>query len=138
MVERNPRTATWRDIAGNVGASFVDAVNACDADRLIDLFVQDAYLNDQLRDFWGKDAISRWIRDEIVGERFCMNVIDARSHFGDLILRAEVGGDFEKTGLPSPLILSFIFSFFDDKIARLLILLNRPDEAEPEIRIGAE
>ncbi|WP_043286045.1 nuclear transport factor 2 family protein [Paraburkholderia oxyphila] len=134
----NPSTSTWRAIAGTIASSFVDAVNASDADRLANLFIEDAYLNDQLRDFWGKEAIARWIRDEIVAERFYMNVTDARLHFGDLMLRAEVGGDFEKMGLPSPLILSFIFTFFDDKIARLLILLNRPDEAEPEIRIGTE
>ncbi|QBR01400.1 nuclear transport factor 2 family protein [Paraburkholderia pallida] len=138
MLLMNPSSRTWRLIAGPIASAFVDAVNASDANRLANLFIEDAYLNDQLRDFWGKEAIARWIRDEIVAERFYMNVTDARQHFGDLMLRAEVGGDFEKMGLPSPLILSFIFTFFDDKIARLLILLNRPDEAEPEIRIGTE
>ena len=136
MVQLNGRPAAWREIAGAIGISFVDAVNEFDADRLIDLFAQDAYVNDQLRDFWGKEAIGDWIRSEIVGVRFCMDVVEARLHFGDLILLAKVGGDFEKTGLPSPLILNFIFSFFDGKIARLLILVTRPGETEPDVRIA--
>ena len=135
MVQANRRSKVWRDIAGDIGIAFVDAVNAFDADRLIDLFAEDAHVNDQLRDFWGKDAIASWIRREIVGERFCIDVIEARLHFDDLILSAEVGGDFDKTGLPSPLTLNFIFSFFDEKIVRLLILVTRPGNTEPDVRI---
>ncbi|MFM0205870.1 nuclear transport factor 2 family protein [Paraburkholderia sediminicola] len=135
MVQLNKRSTAWREIAGDIGISFVDAVNDFDADRLIDLFAQDAHVNDQLRDFWGKGAIADWIRREIVGERFCMDVTEARSHFNDLILSAEVGGDFDKTGLPSPLILNFIFSFFDGKIVRLIVLVTRPGETEPDVRV---
>jgi hypothetical protein len=136
MVQSNERSTAWRDIAGNIGTSFVDAINEFDADRLIDLFAEEAYVNDQLRDFWGRDAIASWIRREIVGERLCMDVIEARLHFDDLILLAEVDGDFVKTGLPLPLRLNFIFSFSDGKIARLLVLVTRPGETEPDIRIG--
>lgn len=136
MVQPNQRSQAWREIAGDIVVSFVDAVNEFDADRLIDLFAQDAHVNDQLRDFWGKAAIGSWIRREIVGVRFSMDVIEARLHFNDLILSATVGGDFDKTGLPSPLILSFIFSFFDGKIARLLVLVTRAAESEPDIRIA--
>ncbi len=135
MVQLNVRSTAWREIASDIGISFVDAVNDFDAERLIDLFAEDAHVNDQLRDFWGKDAIANWIRREIVGERFCMDVIEARLHFGDLILSAEVGGDFDKTGLPSPLILNFIFSFFDERIVRLIILVTRPGETEPDVRV---
>ncbi|MFM0314077.1 nuclear transport factor 2 family protein [Paraburkholderia nemoris] len=136
MVQLNKRSKAWREIAGDIGISFVNAVNDFDADRLIDLFAEDAHVNDQLRDFWGKDAIADWIRREIAGERFSMDVIEARLHFDDLILSAEVGGDFDKTGLPSPLILNFIFSFFDEKIVRLIVLVTRPGETEPDVRVA--
>ena len=134
MVQLNQCSQAWRDIAGEVVVSFVEAVNDFDADRLIGLFALDAHVNDQLRDFWGKAAIGNWIHREIVGERFCMEVLEARRHFGDLILSAKVGGDFDKTGLPDPLILNFIFAFCDGKIARLLILVTRPGESEPDVR----
>jgi len=134
MLERSQSSQAWRDVAGDVVSSFVEAVNAFDADRLVDLFAQDAHVNDQLRDFWGKEAIGNWIRREIVGEHFTMDVLLAKEHFGDRILAARVTGDFDKTGLPDPMILSFIFSVSGDEIARLIILMTRPEEAEPEVR----
>jgi len=32
------------------------------------------------------------------------------------------------------MILSFIFSVSENKVARLIILMTRPEEAEPEVR----
>jgi hypothetical protein len=136
MVQVNLRSTAWREIAGDIGIAFVEAVNAFDAERLLGLFAEDAHVNDQLRDFWGKEAIGDWIRREIVGERFCMEVIEARVHFGDLILSAEVGGEFDKTGLPSPLVLNFLLTFYEGKIVRLLVLVTRPGETEPDVRIA--
>ena len=115
-------------------ASFVDAVNGFDDNGLIDLFAEDAHVNDQLRDFWGRVAIGHWIRREIVGEHFTMEVLQAKEHYGDLILTAKVAGDFDSTGLPDPMLLSFIFSLRDGQIARLIVLLSRPEETEPDVR----
>ena len=134
MVQASELSNAWRDIAGDVVASFVEAVNAFDPERLIELFAADAHVNDQLRDFWGIRPIENWIRREIVGEHFSMEVLNAKKHFGDLILSAKVSGDFDKTGLPDPMILSFFFSVRDGKIARLIILLTRSEETEPDIR----
>lgn len=134
MVQPHQHLQAWREVAGTVVVSFVEAVNRFDADRLIDLFAQDAHVNDQLRDFWGRDAIGGWIRREIVGDRFYMRVLDARMHFGDVFLSAEVGGEFDKTGLPEPLVLSFLFSMREEKIVRLVILMTRAEQTEPEIR----
>ncbi|PCE22958.1 hypothetical protein BWP39_25070 [Paraburkholderia acidicola] len=124
----------WREIADDVVVSFVDAVNTFDADTLTGLFAQNAHVNDQLRDFWGIDAIGDWIRNEIVGVRFSMDVLQARRHYSDLILLAKVSGDFDSTGLPDPMILSFNFLVHAGKVARLIILLTRTDDAEPDIR----
>lgn len=134
MVQPNQPSQAWRDIAGDVVTSFVEAVNAFDADRLIDLFAQDAHVNDQLRDFWGSGAIGSWIRREIVGMHLSMDVLLAKEHYGDLILSAKVSGDFDNTGLPDPMILSFIFSVSDRKIARLIVLIIRLEEMEPDVR----
>lgn len=127
----NSTPTEWRSVAGALVASFVDAVNDVDAGKVIDLFADDAHVNDQLRDFWGKARIAEWIRREIVGERFTMDVVQAKQHFADLILTANVSGDFDKTGLPDPMTLTFIFSTRDGKITRLITLMNLPsDEAE--------
>jgi hypothetical protein len=134
MMQPNQSSKIWREIAGDVVVSFVEAVNTFDANKLADLFAQDAHVNDQLRDFWGAKAIEDWIRREIVGMRFSMQVLCAKRHFGDLILSAKVFGDFDNTGLPDPMILNFVFCVHAEKIARLIILLTRTEEAEPDIR----
>ena len=134
MVQARELSQAWREIVGEVVVSFVDAVNAFDSERVLLLFAQEAHVNDQLRDFWGKAAIESWIRREVVGERFSMEVLDARRHFGDLILSAKVSGDFDKTGLPDPMILSFILSICDGEIVRLIILITRSEEAAPDVR----
>ncbi|MES2106266.1 MAG: nuclear transport factor 2 family protein [Pseudomonadota bacterium] len=139
MAQSKQRSQEWQAIAGDVVVSFVDAINNADTERLVDLFATDAHVNDQLRDFWGKAAIGNWVRREIVGERLHVEVLEARGHFGDLILSANVSGDFDKTGLPDPSVLNFIFSFSDGKVARLIILMTRPGQTEPEVRkIGSE
>jgi hypothetical protein len=51
---------------------------------------------------------------------------DARPHHGDFIVSAAVDGDYDKTGLPDPLILTFYFSLAGDKISRLIIAGNKP------------
>ena len=131
---QNQASQAWRDIAGGVVTSFVDAVNGFDDNGLIDLFAEDAHVNDQLRDFWGRVAIGHWIRREIVGEHFTMEVLQAKEHYGDLILTAKVAGDFDSTGLPDPMLVSFIFSLRDGRINRLIVLLSRPEETEPDVR----
>ena len=50
-------------------AEYVAAVNAFDEDAIVATFADDALVNDVRREFWGKDAIRRWVREEIVGDR---------------------------------------------------------------------
>jgi hypothetical protein len=54
---------------GGVIAEFVAAVNAFDEDGIVATFADDALVNDARREFWGTDAIRRWVREEIVGDR---------------------------------------------------------------------
>jgi hypothetical protein len=42
-----------------------------------------------------------------------------------LALKAEVDGDFDKTGLPSPLVLAFYFCLSGSKISALVIVNNK-------------
>ena len=53
---------------GGVVAEYVAAVNAFDEDAIVATFAEDALVNDVRREFWGKGAIRRWVREEIVGE----------------------------------------------------------------------
>jgi hypothetical protein len=105
-------------------AAYIRATNLRDLDALLATFVDDALVNDQLTDYWGKDAIAAWAARDIVGEQMSLSVVKAVQHYGHSIITAHVDGQFDKRGLPNPLVLAFYFSTYDDKIVQLIILRN--------------
>lgn len=102
---------------------------------LVNLFAQEALVNDQLRDFLGLAAISAWLNAEIVGVQLQLKVMVAVRHFDDIVLSVEVDGNFDKTGLPTPLILDLHFSIDAGLICRLIMLSKLQSDASPEIRV---
>jgi len=106
-------------------ATFVAATNSLDLDALLATFVDDALVNDQFQEYWGKQAICIWATREIIGASLHMAVVDSCEHYGHVIVRANIDGSFDKRGLPDPLQLDFYFSARDDKIVQLIILRNQ-------------
>jgi hypothetical protein len=90
-------------------------------------FAEDALVNDQLRDYWGKPTIREWAKCDIVGERLTMNVTEVINHYGNFIVTANIDGNYDKRGLTDPLVLAFYFSAQSDLIVQLIILRNRFD-----------
>jgi hypothetical protein len=84
-------------------------------------------VNDQLREYWGKNAIKGWAARDIIGDHVTMYVVTAVDHYGHAIVTANVDGDYDKRGLPDPLVVTFYFSLHQDKIIQLVILRNEPD-----------
>jgi hypothetical protein len=56
-----------------------------------------------------------------------MNVTKVIDHHGNFIVTANVDGDFDKRGLPDPLVIAFYFTVLSDLIVQLIILRNRND-----------
>jgi hypothetical protein len=108
-------------------AAYVEATNSFEIERLLATFAEDALVNDQLRDYWGKSAIREWAKRDIIGERLTMNVTKVINHYGNCIVTANVDGDYDKRGLPDPLVLAFYFTAQNDLIVQLIILRNRFD-----------
>jgi hypothetical protein len=108
-------------------ATFVEATNGFDLEQLMDTFADDALVNDQLRDYWGKAAIRDWAERDIVGDRLTIAVTKVVSHYGNFIVTANVNGNFDKRGLPDPLVLAFYFTPHRELIVQLIILRNRSD-----------
>ncbi|MDB5576336.1 MAG: hypothetical protein JWR80_1512 [Bradyrhizobium sp.] len=106
-------------------AAYLGATNAGNLSALIETFVDDALVNDQLVDYWGKEAIAVWAARDIIGERLTLEVVKTVDHYGHSIVTAHVDGLFDKRGLPDPLVLAFYFSSRDDKIVQLIILRNQ-------------
>jgi len=108
-------------------AAYVEATNSFDLERLVSTFAEDALVNDQLRDYWGKPTIREWAKRDIIGERLTMNVTKVINHYDNFIVTANVDGNYDKRGLPDPLVLAFYFTAQSDLIVQLIILRNRYD-----------
>ena len=106
--------------------AYIQATNDHDSAAFLASFSEDALVNDVQREFWGKAAIAKWAAREILGPKVTMEVVNAVDHYGDLIVTAKLDGNYDKTGLPDPLILTFYFTLRGDKITKVIILLNKP------------
>jgi ketosteroid isomerase-like protein len=108
-------------------AAFVEATNSFDLERLMVTFADDALVNDQLRDYWGKSAIRNWAERDIIGEKLTIAVTTVVKHYDNFVVTADIDGNFDKRGLPDPLVLAFYFTPHNDRIIQLIILRNRRD-----------
>ena len=108
-------------------AAYVEATNNFDLERLMSTFAEDALVNDQLRDYWGKPSIREWAQRDIIGERLTLNVTKVIKHYDNFIVTANVDGNYDKRGLPDPLVLAFYFIAHNNLIVQLIILRNRSD-----------
>jgi hypothetical protein len=108
-----------------VVAEHIAAVNALDVDRIARTFADDAYVNDNRREFVGLDAVRRWLEKEMVGDKVTIDVTEVLDHHGDTIVRGLYDGEYDKTNLPEELVLSNYFSVRDDKIISLVVIFNQ-------------
>jgi ketosteroid isomerase-like protein len=106
--------------------TFIDAMNRFDLEALLATFAPDAIVNDHRCEFRGEEAIRGWLGKEIVGDRVTMKPTEASRRGESATVSAVMDGAYDKTGLPSPLILSFYFSVEGDRIVQLVIVHNKP------------
>lgn len=106
--------------------TYITAVNAFDGDTVIAAFADDAVVNDTRREFCGINAIRAWLDREIIGDKVTMSVTGTRTHHAVVIVDAEMDGNYDKDGLPDPLVLTHYFTLAGDHIAQLIIILNQP------------
>jgi hypothetical protein len=134
MRDRANRLRKTAQKDAQVIASFLLALNNADAASMGALFRDDALVNDQLRDFWGRPAIEAWIAREVIADNLRIEVLKTGQHYRVTTVTGAVTGTFDTRGLPDPLILNLHFSISDGRIARLFILLNRQIDTFPDVR----
>jgi hypothetical protein len=108
-------------------AIYVEATNSFDLDGLLATFADDALVNDQLRDHWGKTEIREWAERDIVGKKLTLDVTDVIEHYGNFVVTAKVDGNFDKRGLPNPFVLALYFTVKENRIVQLMILPSGAD-----------
>jgi hypothetical protein len=106
----------------------LDHVAACrsrDVETFMATLAPDALVNDIQREFLGHRAIRSWAEKEIFGANVTLEIEHSFEHFGSTIVRFRVDGDFDKSNLPVPLILTYYFTVQDERISQLIILHNK-------------
>ena len=99
--------------------AYVRTINDGDAAGFLALFDRDAEVNDAGREIRGVDAIRHWSQTEIFAVQVALTMLGGTSKDGAEIITAKVDGNFDKTGLPDPLVMDFHIRTGGDKIARL-------------------
>jgi hypothetical protein len=102
----------------------LEAINSFDVDAVMDTFADDALVNDAAREFWGRAHIRAWITKEMVGDRVTVEPIEVVDNDGFYAVRCKFEGDYDKTNLPDPLIMTNYFRIRDGKIVTLFIVKN--------------
>jgi hypothetical protein len=107
-------------------AAYIAATNASDLDAMMATFSEDALVNDHRNEFPDRKAIRDWAQREIVNDRVTMKVTGFSRREGSAAVNALIDGNFDKTGLPDTLELTFYFSFDGERINQLVIVHNKP------------
>ena len=110
-------------------AAHVAAVNAFDVDAIVATFAPDALVNDNRREFWGADAIRGFVARELVGDRVTVEPVEVVEHAGMTVVHGRYDGDYDKTDLPDPLIMTNYFTVRDGLIDSLFVIRNVPAQA---------
>ena len=106
-------------------AAYIEATNSFNLDGFVALFDDDALVNDHRDEFIGKERIHAWAAREIIGDHVTLKVVNQRVVGNHVALKAEIEGNFDKKGLPSPLVLAFYFCLSGSRISALVIVHNK-------------
>ena len=105
--------------------AYIDGSNAFDLNAVVATFTETALVNDQLHEYVGVSAIRNWAAREIISDRVTMEVAGTAIRGNNIAVVANIDGEYDKTGLPTPLALTFYFSIGGDRIEQLIILRNK-------------
>jgi hypothetical protein len=102
-----------------VAAAYVRAINGHDPAAFVALFAEEAVVSDIGREFRGPAEIAGWSDREIFAPRVTLNVIEAAERDGATVLTTEVDGNFDRTGLPDPVVINHHITAEGGRIVRL-------------------
>ncbi len=103
-------------------AEYVRSINEHDPAAFIALFAEDSVVNDAGREFCGLAAIQAWSKSDIFDPNVTLEVIRADGRDQDVAVVTKVDGNFDRTGLPNPVIIQHRITG-DAWIARLTCTL---------------
>ncbi len=100
-------------------AGYVRTTNGKDPAGFIELFAEDAVVDDAGRIIRGREAIRTWAAGDIFAVNVMFDVLDASGDENDVTFTAKVDGTFDRTGLPDPLVMTFRILSVSGRIIKL-------------------
>jgi hypothetical protein len=119
-------------LSSPAAAAYVRSINDHDRAAFNALFDDGAVVNDVGREFRGPAAIKAWSDREIFDAQVTLQVIQVADRDGQTILTTKVDGNFDRTGLPDPVIIDHHITTKDGKIVALTCrLANKTTSPAP-------
>jgi hypothetical protein len=112
-----------------LAAAYVRATNNHDRAAFIACFSESAVVNDAGREFHGLAAIKAWSDREIFDANVTLEVVDVADRGGEVIVTTKVDGNFDRRGLPDPVIINHHITVKGEKIAGLTCRLADQQQA---------
>jgi uncharacterized protein (TIGR02246 family) len=100
-------------------AAYLVATNHNDPSTFLTCFTEDAVVDDVGRVWRGLDAIRAWSEREIFTPNVELEVLAIEVRGAETVVTTRVEGDFDRTGLPDPVVVEHRFALAGGRISRL-------------------
>ncbi|MFW2490007.1 nuclear transport factor 2 family protein [Clostridium chromiireducens] len=105
--------------------TYFNTSNNPDPKKFISIFAEDAIVIDEGQEYVGLDKIQEWSTHHHFAAKLELEIINVIEKNLITVVTAKVDGDFDKTGLPDPLLLDFHFTILKGMVAELEILFPK-------------
>ena len=99
--------------------AYVRSINDHDRAAFDMLIAADAVVNDAGREFRGRAAIKAWSDREIFDAKVTLEVLSSTEQDGETVVTTKVDGNFDRTGLPDPVVIDHHLTVGGDRIVAL-------------------
>lgn len=104
--------------------TYFNTSNNPDPNKFISIFAEDAIVIDEGQKYVGLDKIQEWSAQHHFAAKIKLEATNVIEENLITVATAKVDGDFDKIGLPDPLLLDFHFTILNGIIAKLEILFT--------------
>jgi len=100
-------------------AAYLAATNRHDPVAFLACFANDAIVDDAGRVSRGSDALRGWSEREIFAPHVTFELLAASREGDETVVTTRVEGNFDRTGLPDPVVIEHRITLAGDRISRL-------------------
>src|SRR5262245_21701931 len=123
-MNQGERGANMGTMLPKIATDYVQSINGRLSGAFNAVFADAAVVNDNGREFRGADAIKSWSDREIFDVQVTFDVLDVVERDSEIIVTAKVDGNFDRTGLPDPVVIDNCIKAERGKIVQLTCRLN--------------